>query len=61
MRPSAVRDNLSCRNNFYLHENDNHFHIKGCAKPRFDTEAQGNSEIAYRKRDIFRVDIHHGY
>ena len=20
-------DNLSCRNNFYLHENDNHFHI----------------------------------
>ena len=36
--------NRPCENEFYLHENENHFHMKGS---RFHTEAQGNSEMAY--------------
>ena len=39
--------NLSCENEFYLHENEKWFHIKGWAYPRFETEARGNSETAY--------------
>ena len=41
--------NLSCENEFYLHENEKPFPCQRLStKPRFDTEARGNSELAYR-------------
>ena len=45
---SRLRENLSCENEFYLREN-----LKSCScqwsytKPRFETEALSNSEMAY--------------
>ena len=40
--------NLSCGNEFYLRENDKSFpHPRLSTSPRFDTEARGNSEMAY--------------
>ena len=40
--------NLSCENEFYLHENEKSFSYQRLStEPRFDTEARGNSEMAY--------------
>ena len=40
--------NLSCENEFYLHENEKWFpHQRLSTNPRFETEARGNSEMAY--------------
>ena len=40
--------NLSCESEFYLHENDKSFSNQRLSTyPRFDTEARGNSEMAY--------------
>ena len=40
--------NLSCENEFYLHENEKAFPYQRLStEPRFDTEVWGNSEIAY--------------
>ena len=40
--------NLSCENEFYLHENEKWFPYQGLSTyPRFETEARGNSEMAY--------------
>ena len=45
MRPSA---RLSYENEFYLHENEKSFPYQRLSTwPRFDTEARGNSEMAY--------------
>ena len=41
-------DNLSCENEFYLHENKKIFpNQRLSTKPRFDREARENSEMAY--------------
>ena len=40
--------NLSCENEFYLHDNKNSFSQERlCTWPRFKTEACGISEMAY--------------
>ena len=43
--------NHSYENVSYLHENlresGTHFHMNGFAQTRFETEAKGNSEMAY--------------
>ena len=40
--------NLSCENEFYLHENEKWFPYQSLSTyPRFETEARGNSEMAY--------------
>ena len=40
--------NLSCENEFYLHENEKPFsYLRLSAYPRFDTEARGSSETTY--------------
>ena len=40
--------NLSCENEFYLHENEKWFPYQRLSTyPRFETEARGNSEMAY--------------
>ena len=40
--------NLSCENEFYLHENEKSFsYLRLSAYPRFDTEARGSSEMTY--------------
>ena len=40
--------NLSCENEFYLHENEKLFSYQMLStSPRFDTEALRNSEMAY--------------
>ena len=40
--------NLSCGNEFYLRENDKSFpYPRQSTSLRFDTEARGNSEMAY--------------
>ena len=40
--------NLSCENEFYLHENEKSFpYQKLSTWPRFDTEARENSKVAY--------------
>ena len=40
--------NLSCENEFYLHENEKSFSYQRLSTYlRFDTEARGNSEMAY--------------
>ena len=45
--------NHSNENEFDLHENghvgETHFHMNGFAPVRFETEAKGNSEMAYYK------------
>ena len=41
--------NLSCENEFYLHENEKSFPDQRLST-RFDTEARGNSEMAYSPR-----------
>ena len=39
---------LSCENEFYLHENEKSFPYQRLSTyPRFETEARGNSEMAY--------------
>ena len=40
--------NLSRENEFYLHENENPYQSLS-TYPRFETEAQGNPEMAYSK------------
>ena len=40
--------NLSCENEFYLHENEKLFPYQGLSTyPRFETEARGKTEKAY--------------
>ena len=40
--------NLSCENEFYLHENEKWFpHQRLSTYPSFETETRGNSEMAY--------------
>ena len=40
--------NLSCENEFYLHENEKWFPYQRLSTyPRFETEARGNSEMTY--------------
>ena len=40
--------NLSCENEFYLHENEKWFPYQRLSTyPRFETKARGNSEMAY--------------
>ena len=40
--------NLSCENELYLHENEKRFPYQRLSTyPRFETEARGNSEMAY--------------
>ena len=40
--------NLSCENEFYLHENEKWFPYQTLSTyPRFETEARENSEMAY--------------
>ena len=40
--------NLSCENEFYLHENEKSFsYLRLSAYPRFHTEARENSEMTY--------------
>ena len=40
--------NLSCENEFYLHENEKWFPYQRVSTyPRFETEARGNAEMAY--------------
>ena len=34
-------------NEFYLHENEERFQYQMLTHPRFETEARGNSEMAY--------------
>ena len=40
--------NLSCENEFYLHENEKSFPYQRLSTyPRFDTEARRNAKMAY--------------
>ena len=51
--------NLSYENEFDLHGNEHvhlggtHFHMNGFAKIHFDTEAKGNSKMAYSLISLF--------
>ena len=45
---SSQVHNLSCENEFYLHENEKSFPFQRLSTlPRFDTQARGISEIVY--------------
>ena len=45
--------NLSCENEFYLHKNEKWFPYQRLSTyPRFETEAQWNSEMAYSSRGV---------
>ena len=46
--PSSKVHNLSCENEFYLHENEKSFPYRRLSThPRFETEGRRNSEMAY--------------
>ena len=46
--------NLFCENDFYLHGNKKSFSFQRLStEPHFDTEGQGNSEMAYWLKQIF--------
>ena len=48
--------NLSCANEFYLHENEKSFpHYRLSTQPSFDTEARANSEMAYLIDKILKL------
>ena len=47
--------NLSCENEFYLHENEKLFPYQRLTTyPRFETEARGNSEMAHYTLRLFK-------
>ena len=49
--------NLSCENEFYLHENEKWFPYQRLStEPRFETEARGNSEMVYCCSFIYYVE-----
>ena len=50
--------NLSCENEFYLHENEKSFPYQRLSTyPRLETEARGNSEMTYYsvRRGVIRI------